>query len=269
MVGRAGAPMDSLTLATRVAIANVVRTLGGNSEALVLIGAHAIYLRTPDFRSAVAPATKDADFVLRPEVLTTIDPLDQVLVSAGYQRKGSDLPGTWVDPTGAELDFMTPGPRRSKRSAPVPPHGQGAIQHVEGAEGCLVDFDLMPLPDVNNVRIRVAGSAGLLIAKLHKVHERIGTPQRDYAKDSFDIYRLLAGTTPDEITSRLKAILASPFGVESAESGLRLLEELFAAGADAPGSLRAGRAAAPARDAEQIALSASLLAREVLSDLGV
>ncbi len=45
--------------------------------------------------------------------------------------------------------------------------------------------------DSREFEVAVAGPAALLVAKLHKIHDRIDTPPRSDNKDAHDVYRLL------------------------------------------------------------------------------
>ena len=66
----------------------------------------------------------------------------------------------------------------------------------------LVDFDMLPLRSLDGgdpraLDVKVAGPAGLLVAKLHKIEERNGTP-RAVDKDALDVLRLLRGVSTED-----------------------------------------------------------------------
>lgn len=71
-----------------------------------------------------------------------------------------------------------------------------ATRRTRGLEAAVIDNDLMTIHslDDNNPRqysVRVAGLVELLIAKLHKIAERIDSPGRLIDKNAHDIYRIL------------------------------------------------------------------------------
>jgi len=87
------------------------------------------------------------------------------------------------------------------RSPRLPPHAKNAMRTATGLEGCVVDNNVMTITalDRNDHRacdVRVAGTAALLVAKIHKIHERLGTPGRLQNKDAHDIYRMLVASEP-------------------------------------------------------------------------
>jgi hypothetical protein len=62
--------------------------------------------------------------------------------------------------------------------------------------------------DGRSAVINVAGSAALLVAKLHKLGERVDTPDRLNDKDAHDIYRLLVATDSPDLAQDLLSALA-------------------------------------------------------------
>jgi hypothetical protein len=62
--------------------------------------------------------------------------------------------------------------------------------------------------DGRSAVINVAGSAALLVAKLHKLGERVDTPGRLSDKDTHDIYRLLVATETPDLAKTLQRLHA-------------------------------------------------------------
>ena len=57
---------DALYVRARAALLDAVEALGAHLDAVVLVGAQAIYLHTGDADLAVAEYTTDADFAISP-----------------------------------------------------------------------------------------------------------------------------------------------------------------------------------------------------------
>lgn len=125
-------------LARRVLL-DALQALGPQHEALVLVGAQAVYLHTGDANLVVAPYTKDADVALDPALLQDEPLLADVLGKAGF-RPG-EHPGSWHGQSDIPVDLLVPatlgGPGR--RGARLGVHGNRAARKVAGLEGALVD----------------------------------------------------------------------------------------------------------------------------------
>lgn len=126
--------------------------------------------------------------------------------------------------------------------------------------------------------VRVAGTAALLISKVHKVAERLDDPRRnDYiAKDSLDMLRLLRGDDLEVVArvltrARSAELKASDATVTAAiattvEQGLIILRAEFSR-ESARGCELAGRAAAGRDDPAVVAASLAALVRRLLGML--
>jgi hypothetical protein len=70
---------------------DALEALAPHGDAVVIVGAQAIYLRTGDGDLTVAPYTTDGDLALDPSRLTEIPALEQAMGEAGFclQPKGS------------------------------------------------------------------------------------------------------------------------------------------------------------------------------------
>ena len=67
---------------------DALEALGEHREALVLVGAQAIYLRVGEADLAVASYTTDGDLAIDPRILVEVPPLEQKLSEAGFKRNG-------------------------------------------------------------------------------------------------------------------------------------------------------------------------------------
>ncbi|WP_206184695.1 hypothetical protein [Thermoactinospora rubra] len=70
----------------RSVLLDALAALGPHIDAVVLVGAQAVYLHTGDADIAVAPTTTDADIALAPDKLR-----DEPLLEEALRAAGSDL----------------------------------------------------------------------------------------------------------------------------------------------------------------------------------
>lgn len=110
-------------------------------------------------------------------------------------------------------------------------------------------------------------ASALLVAKLHKIHDRIATPSRQDNKDAHDIYRLLRSVETDVLSAALSPLLSEAMSAEVTREALDHLGELFARGPDARGSVMAGAAEEVVGDPAAVAESVALLAQDLLDAL--
>lgn len=127
-----------------------------------------------------------------------------------------------------------------------------------------IDIDALDPGDSRVYTARVAGPAALLVAKLHKIGERTGAPDRLVDKDAHDIYRILVAVPTAQLASTLRTLGADPISREATNHALEYFDRLFATGPHAIGSTMAGRAEEGIGDPEQVALAVSLLASDAL-----
>ncbi|MFM8350951.1 MAG: hypothetical protein ACKN9D_07755 [Actinomycetales bacterium] len=107
----------------------------------------------------------------------------------------------------------------------------------------------------------------MLIAKVHKIHDRISTPDRLNSKDAHDVYRLLRAIDTEILATVLGRLLHHPFSSEVTGEALAHLREDFAHGPSANGSVMAGSAERLVGDPVAVAESVTLLARDLLDAL--
>ena len=198
-----GAPDPEYVLARRVLL-DALQALGEQRSAVVLVGAQAIYLHSGDADLAVAPYTTDGDVVLDPSRLRNDPKLAEALNGAGFSADTQHV-GTWImrrplegRPVEVKIDLMVPeavgGPGR--RGARLGIHGNRTARKARGLEATLVDqqqrtIESLEDKDDRAFDVAVAGPAALVVAKLHKIAERVDTLGRREDKDALDILRLL------------------------------------------------------------------------------
>lgn len=76
--------------------------------------------------------------------------------------------------------------------------------------------------DDRSAVINVAGPAALLVAKLHKVGERVATPNRRNDKDAHDIYRLLVAIETPDLAETMQRLHAAEISLEATTQALLL-----------------------------------------------
>ena len=239
-------------------------------DAVIVVGAQAVYLRTGETRMSVAPYTTDGDLALDPALVGDEPRLEGIMRDAGFALSGGQ-PGAWVKAVEVDgslvdipVDLMVPdalAPEGGRRSARIPPHDKMATRRAVGLEAVVIDNDVMPVTaldatDPRGFDVRVSGSTALLIAKLHKLGERIdeGKADRIADKDAGDVYRLMLVTPTDIVVARLRGLLADRTAGPVSSRAVELLRELFGARAR-PGVLLAVdsmRAVVPAERVEGV-----------------
>ncbi len=268
---------DLLTVA-RSALLDALQALQPHLDAVVVIGAQAIYLHTGAAQVALAETTKDSDLALDTRALLDTPLLEHAMLQAGVRLDpDSPQPGSWLNPEGIPVDLMVPeslAGAPGRRGARIPPHSKHAARRAGGLEAAIVDHTPMRVAalDPNDPRtctVNVAGLAALLIAKLHKIAERAETPDRLLDKDAHDLYRLLVAIPTDELATALRRLRADAFASESTRHAVKLLDTLVARGPDALGSMMAGRAEQGIGDPQAVSASVATLAADLLAALCV
>ena len=204
--------------------------------------------------------------------------------AAGFYRDLGEekklQPGAWLSRDGLPVDLMVPDALseggKSHRGARIPPHSKEATRRTVGLEATVIDNDVMPIsaldPADNRIfNARVAGSAALLIAKIHKIHERIHEipANRLNDKDAHDVYRLLVATTDmAALAASFERLLSNSVSKTVTQQAIDWLPELFANGPDALGSVMAGRTEEGVGDPDLVSASVAALAADVLAVIG-
>jgi hypothetical protein len=86
---------DQAYVPARQVLFCALEALGDQKEAVVLVGAQAIYLHTGDSDLAVAPFTTDGEVAINPEKLRVDPKLEEALRNAGFQTDEQNV-GTWT-----------------------------------------------------------------------------------------------------------------------------------------------------------------------------
>ncbi len=232
-------------IAARRVLLDALDAIGPQIGAVTLIGAQAIYLRTVGRLVTYQPYTTDADLVLDPGQLAEIPALGDALRQAGFVLTSE--PGIWEArferdagelPATVPVDLIVPesiAPTAGRRSARLPDrHGRNTARKTPGVEGALVDrgpieIASLDIADQRRVIVGVAGEGALLVAKLHKLGERLERPDRLQPKDAGDVYRLFDVVDPSEMADRIRMLLgdgrSTQITEQAIEYGMRLFGE--------------------------------------------
>lgn len=264
---------DNLIVEARAALLDAVIALDAHRDSIILIGAQAIYLRTGVASFALAEVTKDSDLAIDPRSLGEDPLLEEAMARAGFIiNPTSKQPGAWISPRGIPVDLMIPevlAGGHARRSVQVPPHDKNSARRAAGLEASVVDHSSMTVDsldgDGRSTSINVAGPAALLIAKMHKLGERLHTPDRLNDKDAHDSYRLLVATPTSEMAATVRLLLNEGIAGDSTRQALAHLRQLFADGPEALGSMMAGRAEAGVGDPGNVSMSVAFLAQDLLA----
>lgn len=268
---------DPRYVAARQILLDALIALTPHLGAVIVVGAHAVYLRTGDAGIAIAAFTTDADLALEPAILGDRPELERLLRDAGFEREDPNKPGAWVSMTTIDgeavrvpVDLMVPdaaAPTGSRRAVNLPGHDRMATRRATGLEAALVDNDLVQISsldpgDPRTVAVRVAGATALLIAKLHKLHDRADDVRRLADKDAGDVYRLMQTTDTAIVVARMRVILADPLAAASSRDALTYLDDLFGSRTGA-GVVMAVRAMQPVVPQAQIEAVCAAFARDI------
>ena len=203
-----------------------------------MVGAQAVHLQTPDIelRDATwisAAKTFDGDLCIDPRELQSAPLLETLLLSCGFDLRRN--PGAWVTREGKiAVDLLVPEALagEGKRGARLGDHGKRADRRAVGLEGALIDYDTLLLPDLRPdhpaLRVEVAGPAALIVAKMHKLSDRLHDGERILAKDALDICRLPIGPDVEALTERFERLLKSELAREVTVTALEELHSEFA-----------------------------------------
>ena len=269
---------DPLYIAARCVLLDARDALAEHRDAVIIVGAQAVYLHSndADLDAGVAPYTTDGDLAIVPQRLNDEPEIADAMRRNGFTLKvkagGGVEPGSWLatvtvagQPQAIPVDLIVPGelaPNHGRRDARLPDHGTNATRWAAGLEAAVLDNQpmtvgsLQPDADARQLQVRVAGPAALLIAKCHKIYERLqdsqGRPHRVRSKDSGDVIRLMRGhTSAEQIGRQMAAMADDAMAGSTVAVGVTLLESLFGRGAS-PGIAVAAEALTGALDAEQV-----------------
>ena len=154
--------------------------------------------------------------------------------NAGYTL--TDQPGMYRGKGGIQVDLLVPeavGGRKG-RGAQLGVHGRHAARQVRGLEGTLVSRRPMTLGaldpgDPRTYEINVAGPAALLVAKIHKLADRIDADdnRRINSKDAFDVFRLLQAVDAVALVEEINLLADDLTSAEVTTEAMTRFRELF------------------------------------------
>lgn len=260
----------------RMGLLDALEALESHLDALIIIGAQAVYLHTGAMEIALAEFTTDGDVAVDPDLLSSDPLVEEAMRAAGFSPDPRpSAVGSWISRWGVPVDLMVPDAvaGAGRRGVRVPPHDAKSMRRARGIEAALIDNSKMVIRaldraiDRREFEVSVAGPAALLVAKLHKIHERLETPSRQDNKDAHDVYRLLRAVETQVFAEAISRLLGEDDSVEVTREGLDQLRDLFAQGSGARGCLMAGAAEELVGDPSAVSESVALLAQDLLEAL--
>jgi hypothetical protein len=264
-------------VSARTVLLDALYAIGSQRNAVILVGAQAVYVHAGMGDLVLAPTTTDGDLALRTDELGDTPELARALI-AGDFRPGAQ-PGTWIGRGGVAVDLMVvphQGGRRkpTARAASLPVHGKNVARITRGLEPALIDHSVVLIAgldeaDARFVELAVAGPAALLVAKLIKLEERRasaagGKANRVRTKDALDIFRLLRFVTIETFVEGFDRHRTEPYAANVSRQAVAFLRAHGTREAD----FLAGLAAAEIAGDPTIAPSFSVIANELLEALG-
>lgn len=276
------ADYDPLYIAARSVLLDALEAFGPQLGAVIVVGAQAVYLRTGDADISVAPYTTDADLALAPDDLADEPHIEDLMRGARFLPDGQQ-PGAWIKQVRVgdakvdiPVDIMVPealAPEGGRRSVRIEPHDKMAMRKAPGLEGVVIDNDRMNVgtldgKDVRSIDVRVAGPAALMVAKLHKLNDRVkaGRADRIADKDAADVFRLMQATPVIALLERLRPLLTHSMAGQPSSAAVELLGGLFGA-ARSPGVVMAVDALRVAVPPERVEAVCTSFTREILLGL--
>lgn len=263
--------LDPKYILARRVLLDALAALGPQREAVVLVGAQAIYIQVGEADLAVPVMTTDGDLTLDPRRLGDVPLVSAAMLKGKFTALKQ--PGAWQGRDGVQIDLMVPealSGRPGHRGADLGVHGHSAARQTKGLEATLVDKEILAVAsfeadDTRAFDIAVARPAALLVAKLVKISERVGT-HRQEDKDALDVLRLLRGTETLGLAQRLSELCTDPIAGEVTKEALSHLAHLFAT-EHSPGCEMAASAAWPVVPGDEIIASCVALAADLLAAL--
>jgi hypothetical protein len=240
--------LDARYVAARRVLLDALVALAPHGKAVIVAGAQAVYLRTGHSDIAIAPYTTDGDLALDPTLLGDDPALEASMRRAGFELLESDPkrtePGVWLATAEIDgqkliipIDLIVPeaaAPPGGRRGARLPAHGNRAARRAVGLEAALVDHSTMTVSaldpnDMRSVDVEVAGFAALLVAKMHKIHDRAASGRADRLvdKDASDVFRIMQTTSAREAGVTMSQLSRHELAGPPTLVALTYMEELF------------------------------------------
>lgn len=235
----------------RLLITTIV-ALGEHADAVTVVGAHAVHVWVQKKWGPIdMESTRDGDLAVNPVLIAEDPKIMELLAVIGLEPARPERPGiyglvsergiSWEQRTTVDLLVPEIYAGSKGRSARIPGQKR-ATTRAYGLELAVHDRALTHFstsdgaPELT-VDVNVAGPAALLIAKAHKVSERLADvekrPDRLRPKDSGDIALLMMVTEGAEIAeTMLKHVAERPEIRVVVDDGVRHLIDMYSAGND-------------------------------------
>jgi hypothetical protein len=269
---------DPQYVVARGVLLDALQALRDQREAVIVVGAQAIYLHTGAIELAAVPEfTIDADLTIDPALLQETPEIEAAMRAAHF-RRGKRV-GAWIIDreiagiaTTVEVDLMVPEAvaGAGRRAARLPGHAKEVARKARGLEAALVDkaattIGALDTADHRSLVVAVAGPAALLVAKLHKIAERLGQREQRRLddKDALDALRLLQAIDTETLRASFARLLQADVAREITREALGVLESHFT-DPRAGGSQMAARAVGALMSGDEIALSCAALAFDLV-----
>lgn len=235
----------------RLLITTIV-ALGEHANAMTVVGAHAVHVWVQKKWGPVdMESTRDGDLAVNPVLIAEDPKIMEIMAEIGLEPARPERPGIYgyVNERGLSwerrttVDLLVPETYAGSkgRSARIP--GQkSATTRAYGLELAIHDRTLIRIsttdgePEIS-VEVNVAGPAALLIAKAHKVSERLADvdkrPDRLRPKDSGDIALLMMVTDGAEMATTMTRHLAETPEIRGVvQDGAQYLVDMYSTGND-------------------------------------
>ncbi|CAN5672770.1 hypothetical protein BH24ACT5_BH24ACT5_03040 [soil metagenome] len=237
--GAVDAPGPGL-IASRAALLDVLDALDAHREALVVVGAHAVYEHTLN-SGLSATVTVDAVTMVVPRLVAADHSTETALIGAGLHRRDQARPGIYVHPArDATVDLICPEAvaGAGRRGARIVGQSKQSVGRAVGLELALADHDWKTITALDgsgrSANVKIAGTAAMLCAKAHKLADRFddvassGKPERLRPKDAADVWRLMKVSDPRGARAVFDANRSDPSIGQAVDEGCDHLINLFA-----------------------------------------
>jgi hypothetical protein len=226
-----------------------IETLGSHADAMTVVGAHAVHVWVQKKWGPIdMESTRDGDLAVNPRFIAEVPKLMELMAEIGLEPVHPERPGIYglVSERGlpweqrTTVDLLVPELYAGAKGRSARIRGQGrAATRAYGLEMAIHDRSLITittsddLPQLS-VDVHVAGPAALLVAKAHKVSERLAEagkrPDRLRPKDSGDIALLMMVTEGvDMAATMMRNVIEFPEIRAVVEEGAQYLGEMYGA----------------------------------------
>ncbi|MEV7003881.1 hypothetical protein AB0N62_40415 [Streptomyces sp. NPDC093982] len=248
--GPDGVDAQQLHIVARRVLLDGLTALRDQLDALTVVGAQAVYLRTPEAALQTSPFTSDGDISIDPSLLENTPLLNEALQEAGFELLLDNQPGLWAriqrigdQDVPIEFDLLVPkglAPEVGRRSVKIPPHHVMSARWVPGLEVAAVDRSPMTITslepsDTRTIEVNVAGPTALLVAKAFKINDRLqqadDRPARLSDKDAGDVLRIMRAVPATQVAASFASLSEDSRVGDVAREGMDLLQALFGASA--------------------------------------